>query len=80
LIKTYNFGQNAANKRQLKNKSEQFYAVRLFIFEAAETFCQFFARNCQYFLPYYSLINVALKSSTNLISDLNANNMERKPI
>ena len=31
LIKTYNFGQNAVNKRQLKNKNEQFCAVRLLI-------------------------------------------------
>ncbi len=31
LIKTYNFGQNAVNKRQLKHKNEQYCAVRLFI-------------------------------------------------
>jgi hypothetical protein len=35
LIKTYNFVQNAVNKRQLKNKNEQYCAVRLFIFKAA---------------------------------------------
>jgi hypothetical protein len=49
LIKTYNFGQNAVNKRQLKNKNEQYCAIRLFIFKVAETFCKFFIRDCQYF-------------------------------
>jgi hypothetical protein len=39
LIKTYNFGQNASNKRLLKNKNEQYCAVWLFIFKVAETFC-----------------------------------------
>ncbi len=39
LIKTYNFAQRAVNKRQLKNKNEQFCAVRLFIFRVAKTFC-----------------------------------------
>jgi hypothetical protein len=39
LIKTYNFGQIAVNKRQLKNKNEQYCAVRLFIFKVDETFC-----------------------------------------
>jgi hypothetical protein len=38
LIKTYNFGQNAAKKRQLKNKNEQYCAARLLIFNVAETF------------------------------------------
>ncbi len=51
LIKTYNFGQNVVNKRQLKNKNEQYGAIRLFIFKVAETFCPFFIRDCQYFLP-----------------------------
>ncbi len=49
LIKTYNFGQNAVNKRQLKNKNEQYCSVRLFIFKVAKTFCQFFVRDYQYF-------------------------------
>jgi hypothetical protein len=31
LIKTYNFGQNAVNKSQYKNKNEQYCADRLFI-------------------------------------------------
>jgi hypothetical protein len=39
LIKTFNFKQNAANKRQLKNKNEQYCGVRLFIFKVDETFC-----------------------------------------
>jgi hypothetical protein len=39
LIKTYDFGQNAVNERQLKNKIEQNCAVWLFILEVAETFC-----------------------------------------
>ncbi len=30
LIKTYNFGQNAVNERQFKNKNEQYCGVRLF--------------------------------------------------
>jgi hypothetical protein len=47
----YNFGQNTANKRQLKNKNEQYCAVRLFIFKVTEVFCQFFVPDCQYFLP-----------------------------
>jgi hypothetical protein len=51
LIKTYNFGQNAINERQLKNKNEQYCTARWFILKAAKTFCQFFIRNCQYFLP-----------------------------
>jgi hypothetical protein len=51
LIKSYNFGQNAINKSQLKNKSEQYCAVRLFIFKVAENFCQFSVRDCRYFLP-----------------------------
>jgi hypothetical protein len=51
LIKTYNFEQNAVNKRQFKNKNEQYCAVGLFIFKVAETFCHFFVRHCQYFLP-----------------------------
>jgi hypothetical protein len=51
LIKTYNFGQNTVNKRQLKNKNEQNCAVRIFIFKVAKTFCRFFVRNCQNFLP-----------------------------
>ncbi len=50
LIKTYNVGQNAVNKRQLENKNEQYCAVRLFIFNAAETYCLFFVPDCQYFL------------------------------
>jgi hypothetical protein len=50
LIKIYNFGQNEVNKRQLKNKNEQYCAIRLFIFKVAKTFCQFFVRDCQYFL------------------------------
>jgi hypothetical protein len=36
LIKTYNFGQNVVNKRQLKNKNKQYCAVTLFIFKVAE--------------------------------------------
>ncbi len=39
LVKTYNFGQNAVNERQFKNKNEQYCAVRLFNFKVAETFC-----------------------------------------
>jgi hypothetical protein len=39
LMKTNNFGQNAVNKSQFKNKNEQYCAVRLFIFKVAETFC-----------------------------------------
>jgi hypothetical protein len=39
LIKNYNFGQIAVNKRQSKNKNEQYYAVGLFIFKVDETFC-----------------------------------------
>jgi hypothetical protein len=35
LIKTYNFGQKAVNKSQLKNKNEQYCAVRGFIFKVA---------------------------------------------
>ncbi len=41
LIKTYNFGQNAVNKRQFKNKNEQYCAVRLSNFKVAETFLDF---------------------------------------
>jgi hypothetical protein len=41
LIKTYNFGQNAANKRQMKNKNEQYCAVRLFISKLARLFVNF---------------------------------------
>jgi hypothetical protein len=52
LIKTYNFGQNTVNIRQLKNKNEHYCAVRLFIFKVAKTFCQFFVDNCRYFLPW----------------------------
>ncbi len=44
----YNIGQNAVNKRQLKNKNEQYFAVRLLIFKVAETFCWFFIRDCLY--------------------------------
>ncbi len=51
LIKTYNFGQNALNKRQLKTKNEQYYAIWLFIFKVAETFWQFFILGYRYFLP-----------------------------
>ncbi len=51
LIKTNNFGQNAVNKSQFKNKNEQYCAVRLFIFKVAETFCQFSVCDCRYFLP-----------------------------
>jgi hypothetical protein len=47
----YNFGQNAVNKRRLRNKNEQYCAVGLFIFKVAETFCRFFIRDCHYFLP-----------------------------
>ena len=46
FIKTYNFGQNAVNKSQFKNKNEQYCAVMLFIFKVAETFGQFFVCNC----------------------------------
>ncbi len=53
LIKTYNFGQIAVNKRQSKNKNEHY---RLFIFKVAETFCQFLVRDCQYFLLWCFLI------------------------
>jgi hypothetical protein len=42
LIKTYNFGQNTVNKRQLKNKNEQYCALRMFIFKVAKPFCRFF--------------------------------------
>jgi hypothetical protein len=42
LIKTNNFGQNAVNKRQLKNENELHSAVRLFIFKVAMIFCQSF--------------------------------------
>jgi hypothetical protein len=42
LIKTYNFGQNGANLRQLYNENEQYCAVRLFISKVAETFRQIF--------------------------------------
>ncbi len=55
LIKTYNLGQNALNKRQLNQKNEQYCAVRLFIFKVAETFCQFFVRDCQHFLACLKL-------------------------
>jgi hypothetical protein len=41
LIKTYNFRQNAVNKRQFKNKNEQYCALGLFIFKVAETFVYF---------------------------------------
>ncbi len=57
LIKTYNFGQNTVNKRQMKNKNEQYCAVRLFIFKVAETFCWFFIRDCRYFLPWKVSLN-----------------------
>jgi hypothetical protein len=50
-VQTYNFGQNTVNKRQLKNKNEQYCAVGSFSFKAAETFCQFFVCEFQYFLP-----------------------------
>jgi hypothetical protein len=49
LIKTYNFGLNAVNRSQYKNKYEQYCAVRLFIFIVAKTFCQFSVRDCRYF-------------------------------
>ncbi len=52
LIKTYNFGQN---KRQFKNKNEQYCTVRLFNFKVAETFCQFSVRDRRYFLPWLSI-------------------------
>jgi hypothetical protein len=38
LIKTYNFGRNAVNERQFKNKNEQYCAIRLFNFKVAVTF------------------------------------------
>jgi hypothetical protein len=41
LIKTYNFGQNTVNKSQLKNKNEQYCAVRLFIFKLPKLFVNF---------------------------------------
>ncbi len=52
LMKTYNFGQNADNKRQFKNKNEQYCTVRLFNFKDAKTFCQFSVCDCLYFLPF----------------------------
>ncbi len=51
LSKNNNFGQNAINERQFKNKNERYCAVRLLIFKVAETFCQFPVRDCWYFLP-----------------------------
>ena len=39
LIKTYNLGHNADNKRQMRNKNECKSAARLFIFKVAETLC-----------------------------------------
>jgi hypothetical protein len=54
LIETHNFGQNAVNERQFKNKNEQYCVVWLFNFKVAETFCQFSVRDCQYFLPWKS--------------------------
>jgi hypothetical protein len=54
-------GQNAVNKSQLKNKNEQYCAVRLFIFKVAETFCTFSVRDCCYFLPcWYPLVALML--------------------
>ncbi len=50
LIETDNFGQNAVNGRQFKNKNEQYCAVWLFNFKVAETFCRFSVRDCRYFL------------------------------
>ncbi len=49
LIKTYNFGQNAVNERQFKNKNEQYCAVKLFSFKVAETICKFSVCDCRYF-------------------------------
>lgn len=40
LIITFNFGQNAVKKGQLKSKNEQYCAVRLLNFKVAETFCR----------------------------------------
>ncbi len=54
LIKTYNFGQNAFNERQFKNKNEQYCAVRLFDLKVAETICQFSVYDCRYFVPCLS--------------------------
>jgi hypothetical protein len=51
LIKTYNFGQNAVNKRQLKNKNEQYCFVRLFISKLS----RLFVYDYQYFLPCQAL-------------------------
>ncbi len=53
LIKTYNFGQNAVNKSQYKNKNEQYCTVGLFVFIVADTFCRFSICDCHYFLPCY---------------------------
>ncbi len=52
LMKTYNFGKNAVNERQFKNKNEQYCAVRLFIFKVSEAICQFSVRDCHYFYFY----------------------------
>ncbi len=60
LIKTYNFGQNAVNKSQFKNKNEQYCAVRLLIFKVAKTF---------YDLPSAIVIifyRVSIKSRTSI--------------
>jgi hypothetical protein len=66
LIKTYNFGQNAVNKSQYKNKNEQYCAVRLFIFIVAETFCQFSVCDCHYFLlliVYLAILSAAMNEN-----------------
>jgi hypothetical protein len=41
LIKTYNFGQNAANKRQLKNKNQQYCAVKFLFSKLLRLFVNF---------------------------------------
>ncbi len=74
LIKTYNFGQNAVNEKQFKNKNEQYCAVRLFNFKVAETFCQFSVRECWYFLPC-SLHEIAPKVYLHVMSLQLMNNL-----
>ncbi len=53
LIKTYNFIQNAVNDRQLKNKNEQYCAVRLFIFKVAETLLSIFCLHLSVFFTVF---------------------------
>jgi hypothetical protein len=45
------FWTKCSQQKAIEKQNEQYCAVRLFIFKVAETFCQLFVCDCQYFLP-----------------------------